>query len=158
MRIVDTANTAKSRAAEALMSVLHQVSQIKLKGIDLESPRPDLRVDILAHIDVHGQSRTLICKVRASGHPDHVRMALEEFQVDASRFDGNATRVVIAPHLSEKSKALCRESKAGFLDLEGNARLELGEVFIGKRSWPRLKSRSTASASDREPARLAGVA
>ena len=39
----------QDRAAEALKAVLHQVSQIKLKGIDVDSPHADLKVDILAH-------------------------------------------------------------------------------------------------------------
>jgi hypothetical protein len=156
--MIDSMHSAKSRAAEALKAVLLQVSQIRLTGIDLDSPRPDLKVDILAHVDVHGHSHTLVCKVRASGRPDHVRTALEEFQGHASQFAGNATRVLIAPRLSEEGKALCRESNAGFLDLEGNARLEVGDVFIGKRSLPRAGARSVSSATERETARIAGAA
>jgi hypothetical protein len=157
--MVDSMNSAKSRAVEALMAVLCQVSQIKLKDIDLDSHRPDLQVDILAHIDVHGHSHTLVCKVRASGRPEHVRMALKELQCHASQFSGNATPVLIAPRLSEEAKAICRESKAGFLDLEGNARLELGEVFIGKCSLPRPGGRSDSSEIDRRrTVRLESVA
>ncbi|MGC1461386.1 MAG: hypothetical protein WA802_04240 [Terracidiphilus sp.] len=139
MRVADSMQAARGRAAEALKVVLHQVSQIKLKGMDVDSPRPDLRVDILAHVDVHGKSHTLVCKVRASGRPEHVRMALEEFQGDAAQFSRDATPVLIVPSCSEESRALCRESKAGFLDLEGNARIDLGEVFIGKRSLPLVR-------------------
>jgi hypothetical protein len=149
MRMVDSMQTARTRAADALKAVLHQVSQIKIRDIDANSPRPDLKVDILALVDVHGKSHTLVCKVRASGRPEHVRMALAEFQGDASQFSENATPVLIAPHLSEESKALCRESKAGFLDLEGNARLDLGEVFIGERSLPQARVRSDSSMTGR---------
>lgn len=149
MTILNSLQTSRNRAAEALQSVLRQVSQIKLKDIDVDSPRADLKVDILAHIDVQGHSHTLVCKVRASGRPDHVRMALEEFQGQASEFSGNATPVLIAPRFSEEAKALCRECKAGFLDLEGNARLDLGDVFIGKRSLPQARVRSVSSETGR---------
>lgn len=149
MRMPDSMQAARNKAAEALKLVLHQVSQIKLKGIDVDSPHADLKVDILAHIDVHGHNHTLVCKVRASGRPEHVRMALAEFQGDAAQFSENATPVLIAPYLSEESKALCRESKAGFLDLEGNARLDLGEVFIGKRSLPQTRGRSDSGMTGR---------
>jgi hypothetical protein len=44
------------------------------------------------------------------------------------------TPVLIAPYLSPEAQTLCKERDAGFLDLEGNARLSPGEVFIGKRS------------------------
>ncbi len=154
----------RNSAAEALKSVLHHVSQIKVKGMELDSPRPDLKVDILAYLDVQGHSHTLVCKVRASGRPDHVRMALKELKGHASEFPPNATPVLIAPHFSEEARALCRESNAGFLDLEGNARLELGDVFIGKRSLPQARGNSDLPASGRrreevfQPGQIAGAA
>jgi hypothetical protein len=65
-----------------------------------------------------------------------VRSALNELRQGAARLPGDATPVIIAPYLSPESQALCKESQAGFLDLEGNARLALGEVFIVKRTLP----------------------
>lgn len=159
MRMVSSMNAVTHRAAEALTSVLHGVSQVKIKAMDLETPRADLKVDILAHVDVHGHSHTLMCKVRASGRPDHVRMALQEFQVNAGQFAANATPVLIAPHFSEESQALCRACKAGFLDLEGNARLDLGDVFIGKRSLPHARKRAAVpQIGVRGVERIAGAA
>ncbi len=139
MSVAVSMQAMRNAAAEALNSVLHHVSQIKVKSIELDSPRADLKVDILAYLDVQGHSHTLVCKVRASGRPEHVRMALKEFQGQTSGNSANTTPVLIAPHFSEEARVLCRESKASFLDLEGNARLELGEVFIGKRSLPRAR-------------------
>ena len=162
MRVSDSMQAMRNAAAEALKSVLHHVSQIKVKGMELDSPRPDLKVDILAYLDVQGHSHTLVCKVRASGRPDHVRMALKELKGHASEFPPNATPVLIAPHFSEEARALCRESNAGFLDLEGNARLELGDVFIGKRSLPQARAIRTclpAGGAEKKcsnPARLPG--
>lgn len=169
MRMISSVNASGHRAAEALKSVLHQVSQVKLKRVDLtgfdprgfnsDAPQADLKVDLLAHLVIHGRSHTLICKVRASGRPDHVRTALREFQVDASRFSANATPVLIAPHFSEEAKALCRESNASFLDLEGNARLDMGEVFIGQRSMPQARNRPVVSqTAQRDSAQIAGAA
>jgi len=157
MEMVNSVKSAKNRAAEALKAVLHQVSQVKLTRIDFDSPHPDLKVDILATLDIHGHSHTLVCKVEASGRPEHVRMALEEFQDNASRLEGNPTLVFIAPHISEEARALCGQRKTGFLDLEGNARLNIGEVFIGKRSLPQSRARSASSAA-RKSERLEGAA
>ncbi|HEV2487921.1 MAG TPA: hypothetical protein VGT08_20545 [Terracidiphilus sp.] len=158
MIMVDSMHVAKNRAAEALQSVLHQVSQIKLRNIDIDSPRPDLKIDILAQVDVHGHSHTLVCKVEASGRPDHVRTALDALRSHAAGLDGNTTRVFITPRISEETKALCGESKTGFLDLEGNARLDLGEVFIVKRTLRQSRRSSPSSVSGREDEELAGVA
>jgi len=158
MRMTDPMLVVKSRAAEALKSVLHQVSQIKLRKIDNNSSGPDLKVDMLAHVDVHGHSHTLVCKVTANGRPDYVRTALREFEEDASQLEGDATLVFIAPRMSEEGKALCGENKAGFLDLEGNARLELGDVFIVKRTVSKRAAHSSSPLSGQQDAALAGVA
>ena len=58
MKVLNSMNTARNRAAEALKTVLDQVSQVKLKSIETNPPDPDLKVDILAHVDVHGHRRT----------------------------------------------------------------------------------------------------
>jgi hypothetical protein len=154
--MVNSMQTARSKAAEALKAVLHQVSQVKLKDISL--PDPDLKTDIVASVDVHGHRRTLVCRVKASGRPEHVLVALDELQSLAGQFDGDAMPVIIAPHLSEEAQALCGARKAGFLDLAGNARLDLGEVFICRRTLPQSAENSPASLSSREDVQLAGVA
>jgi len=134
MRLVNSMHDARNRAAEALKTVLDQVSQIKLKSID--APTPDLKVDILAHVDVHGHRHTLACKINATGRPDHVRVALKELQDLEDLLQTGAEPVIIAPYFSEEMKALCGASKAGFLDMDGNAHLEVGDVFIVRRSQP----------------------
>ena len=156
MRMVSSMHTAKSRAAEALKSVLHQVSQVKLKNIDL--PDPDLKIDIVAHVDVHGHRRTLVCRVSASGRPDMILVALEQLQSVANQFDGDATPVIIAPHLSEEAKALCGEKRAGFLDLAGNARIDLGEVFIFRRTLAQRVHRGSVTLTNLGNDELVGVA
>jgi hypothetical protein len=154
--MVNSMQTARSRAAEALKSVLRQVSQVRIQDISL--PDPDLKIDIVAHVDVHGHRRTLVCSVKASGRPEHILIALEELRSLAGQFDGDALPVIIAPHLSEEAKALCGERRAGFLDLTGNARLDLGEVFIRRRTFAQRAHHASASLANREDEQLAGVA
>ena len=77
---------------------------------------------------------------------------------------GDTMPVLIAPYLSPEAQALCNESKTGFIDLEGNVRLALGEVFIVKRTMPtsRNQHRSTTAwaasrgVSERLPVASAG--
>lgn len=131
------------RATEALKALLGQVSVIKLKEIRRQPKGP-----MLARIDVLGHSHTLACEIGSSEQPENLRSALRHLRNDASRFNGAATPVLIAPHYSAEAQALCKESATGYIDLEGNARLALGEVFIGKRSMPcKAAPRAAAPAS-----------
>jgi len=128
------ANELEVRAAEALKALLEQVSAVKLKEMKREPPARGRAAEILALIDIYGHSHTLACEVNPDTSPSKVRASLRKLQDCAAHLAGGATPVLIAPYLSPEAQALCKESHAGFLDLEGNARLSMGEVFIGKRS------------------------
>ena len=116
------------RATEALRTLLGQVSVIKLKEIRRES-----KGSVLADIDVLGHRHTLACHVKSNAQPDDLRTALLNLN-NAGRKDASIP-VMIAPYMSPEAQAMCKESHAGFLDLEGNARSAMGEVFIGKRAF-----------------------
>jgi hypothetical protein len=138
MKTDRAANELEIRAAEALKSLLEQVSAVKLKEMKRESGvrgrTAEVATHILAHIDIYGHSHTLACEVNADTRPSKVRASIKKLQDCTAHLAGDTTPVLIAPYLSPEAQALCKESHAGFLDLEGNARLSLGEVFIGKRS------------------------
>jgi hypothetical protein len=130
------------QAVEALKALLRQLSAVKVRDISIESPGPKHRKEIVARIDVYGRHHTLFCQVRANGEPRNVQMVLGELQEFALQDDEEVTPVLIAPQLSTEAQALCRQRRLGFLDLEGNAHLELKEVFFGKRCLPRRMSAS----------------
>lgn len=151
----------ESRAAEALAALLRRISAIKLLEMKFES-RPRGRFSsttsrriqasriqaqliqtspiqarrILAYIDVFGHRYTLACEVYPDGEPNRLRAALRESQASAAPVASDATPILIAPYLSPEAQELCKQSKAGFIDFEGNARLTVGEVFIVMRSLP----------------------
>lgn len=131
MKAMRVPNPLEARAAEALGALLHQVSSIKTQDIRFQPARR--RSDILASIDVLGHSYKLVCNV-ADGDPNHVREALKKLRSCADSRKTDATPVLITPRLSEETRAMCAERRVGCLDLEGNARLTVDEVFIGKRS------------------------
>lgn len=131
MKTTRVPNPLEARAAEALGALLHQVSSIKTRDIQFQPARR--RSDILASIDVLGQKHKLVCNV-VDGDPIHVREALNKLKSCAESRKTGATPVLITPQLSEETRAMCAERRVGCLDLEGNARLTVDEVFIGKRS------------------------
>lgn len=131
MKAMRVPNEMEARAAEALDALLHQVSSIKTRDIRFQPARR--RSDFVASVDVLGRKRELVCNV-ADGDPEHVREALRKLKNCADSKRSGATPVLITPRLSEQTRALCAERQVGCLDLEGNARLSVDEVFIGKRS------------------------
>jgi hypothetical protein len=124
-------NEMETRAAEALNAVLHQVSSIKTNGIKFQPTHR--KSDILADINVLGRKHKLVCNV-ADGEPEDVRKALDKLKTCADRKKDGATPVLIAPYLSPQTREMCDKNRVGFIDLQGNARLVVDEIFIGKRS------------------------
>lgn len=127
---------ARMRAAEALKILLNEMSAIEIKQIDLGAPGAGREIDILVRVDVYGHSHTLACGLETNGEAHRVRTALDALHDGIMQLPGSATPVIIAPYLSPEAQTLCEERKTGYLDLEGNARLEVDEVFISKRSMP----------------------
>ncbi len=131
MKSMRIPNEMETRAAEALNAVLHQVSSIKTNDIKFQPSHR--KSDILADINVLGRNHKLVCNV-ADGDPEQVRKALDKLKTCADRKKDGATPVLIAPYLSQQARELCDKSRVGFIDMQGNARLVVDEVFIGKRS------------------------
>jgi len=126
----------ETRAAEALTALLGRVSAIKLRQLQCGSQPRSRFTAILAHIEVFGHSHILACEADPFGDTDQLRAMLREWRGDAASLASDLTPVLIVPHLSPETQAICKQSQIGFLDLEGNARLSVGEVFIGVHSQP----------------------
>ena len=125
-----------AQAIKALKAALQDVSAIKLKEIQTESQGRHGAKDIIASVDIYGHNHTLVCKVRENTQTLRVRRALRDLNRSVQNCPENAMPILIAPSLSQEAQTLCTESNAGFLDLEGNMRLVMKEVFIAKRSLP----------------------
>ncbi len=145
----------ETRAAAALTALLARVSAIKLLELTRESQPRGRFAAILARIEIFGHSHTLACEVEPHGEPAHLRAALRNWQSDAASLASEAAPVLIAPYLSDEAQAICKQSHVGFLDLEGNARLNVGEIFIGMRSLPGGAASHSSAALRKSPARAA---
>jgi hypothetical protein len=130
LKPLDSVNELERRAADALKTLLAEVPVIKLKDVAIQAGRPNREIDILAHIEVSGRHHALVCEVKTSGQPRFARTALLQLRNYVAHHGSHATPVLIAPYLSPEAREMCREAGVGFLDLEGNARLVFGGVFI----------------------------
>lgn len=128
----------ESEAAEAVRDTLCQSSVVKLKDLYFES-HGRMGKTLNAQVEIYGHPHLLLCKVSTSCDAGHLEQTFIDLRRVHERFRGAATPVLIAPGLSEEAQELCRESNTGFIDLEGNARLYLDEVFIVKRTFPHGK-------------------
>lgn len=149
----------ESEASQAIRETLGQVSVIHVKEIQVE-PHGRAGKALIVRVEIYGHAHTLVCKVAATADVARLRRAFADLRKLHARYPGEVTPVLIAPSLPEEMQACCRDSNTGFLDLEGNARIYLNEVFIVKRSLPHgKKAPSQAEAlPTSETARFAHVA
>ena len=130
MRIHMTVSELKTRAEKALTTMLGQMSGVNVTGMQRASMGNGQPGAILAHVEVFGHHHILICGVEPDGEPARVRASLRTFTELTASSTENTRTLIFVPHLSQDVLRLCNEADVGFLDLEGNARLSVGEVFI----------------------------
>lgn len=155
---MSTAGKPLNRAMVAFNYLLTQASAIDIKEIGVGSHLADGKIagdefDILAHVEVFGRSHTLACHVSSDSDPQHVRTALEQLRNQIVFLSGKVTPVLILPVLSPEVQAMCEGNNAGCLDLHGNGRLAIDEIFISIRSLPRRVLHHAASGMATSPRR-----
>jgi hypothetical protein len=144
MKPFSTKRELRIRAAEALRAVLAEVSGVKVREIRHASTDAGGTSAFTVSVDVYGRNHTLACEIASDGQPAHLRLLLEGLCNSIASTCTAATPVIIAPHISDEARAMCKESQAGYLDLDGNARIALGEVFILRRIIPHAARHSIA--------------
>ncbi len=131
-----TTTALEKHAERVLTETLGQMSGVDLKEMHHAYAGSDRPSGILVRINVLGHSHILACAVERDGDPAHIHTALQDSFKAAPHLTESATAVIIAPHISPEAQSACKDADAGFLDLKGNARLCVGELFIAKRSFP----------------------
>lgn len=122
--------SSEPEAREALLALLAQVPAIEVLNVTREHQEGNSEVDLIATIEVDGKRHDLVCEVKSSGQPRHVRTALLQLRNYVAHHDQSATPIFIAPYLSPQVQQLCREADVAYLDLVGNARIVFDGVFI----------------------------
>jgi hypothetical protein len=131
MKSYQSGKELEIRAGEALRELFDSRLQIKVEKIEFESHVADGRkADILASIDAFGHRHTLVCEVKHDGQPRHVRNAVLQLLDSIGRMNLSAVPVLIAPFLSEKSRAICIDYNVNYLDLYGNAFFQAPGILI----------------------------
>jgi len=129
----------ESEAIEALRDTLRQISVIKVKEISIDQRGHRNGQTILGHVEIYGHAHLLACKAVKECQPECLKSAVRELKGLQKELGVVLMPILIAPSISDEAQKICRENNMGFLDLAGNARLYLDEVFIVKRSLPHRK-------------------
>ncbi|MBI5899979.1 MAG: hypothetical protein HZB40_12200 [Rhodocyclales bacterium] len=130
LKNTNTPKEAESRAYDALRGMLEKIPVLQIEGIGAESASADWKPDLMVRLLVDGQPHMLICEYKSNGQPRHARTAILELRNYVAHQAPQATPVFIAPYISPAVRQMCQEKSVGFLDLEGNARIAFGGVFI----------------------------
>jgi len=130
LKELSTPKEAEARAYEALRGLLEKIPILQVEGIEAEAVSGDWEPDLIARLLVDGRPHLLICEYKSNGQPRHARSAVLELLNYVVHRAPQATPVFIAPYISPAVRQLCEEKGVGFLDLEGNARIAFGGVFI----------------------------
>lgn len=113
------------RASEALIDLLGRITSARHQNVRIDFPAAKPPVDLLARVTVANHSHTLACAL--------LKESLEATLLSltrATRALGERVRpVLIAAELDHTEQALCRESGVDFIDMAGNARLSLDDIF-----------------------------
>jgi len=121
---------AEVRAGQALRGLLEKIPILQIEDIEAEAVPGDWKPDLIARLIVDGRQHLLICEYKSNGQPRYARSALLELRNYVAQRAPEATPVFIAPYISPAVRQLCEEKGVGYLDLEGNARIAFGGVFI----------------------------
>lgn len=131
MRSYQSEKELEMRAGEALRKLFDSRLQIEVEKIKLEPHVEDnRRIDILASINAFGHRHTLVCEVKHNGQPRYVRNAVLQLRDSVGHMGFSAVPVLIAPFLSEKSRAICVNHNVNYLDLYGNAFFQAPGILI----------------------------
>lgn len=166
LKPVNSMKLADARAAEALCGLLEKIPILKVEGIDVQAVSGDWEPDLIVRLRVDGRRHLLVCEYKSNGQPRYARAALLALRDYVAHRAPQATPVFIAPYISPAVRLLCEGKGVGYLDLEGNARIAFGGVFIERtvadkpaaeqrelKSLFRPKSAQVLRAMLREPAR-----
>ena len=121
---------AEAHAGEALLRLLEKIPILKVESIEAEAMSSDWEPDLIARLLVDGRQHLLVCEYKSNGQPRYARSALLELRNYVEQRAPRATPIFMAPYISSAVRQLCEEKGVGYLDLEGNARIAFGGVFI----------------------------
>lgn len=171
LKYVNSMKFSDDRPVAALRQLLERHPALRIESIEPSAACGPWKPSLVVSLRVDGRRHLLVCEYKPSGQPRYARPALLELVDYIRQHAPGGVPVFIAPYLSPAVKQLCEEKGVGYLDLEGNARIAFGAVFLervvpskpaaeqrGLKSLFRPKSAQVLRVMLREPGRAWRVA
>lgn len=86
-------------------------------------------VDILADAKFKGQTYRFCIEAKSAGYPSYIRNGAMQLKRFIGR-DSSYCPVLVVPFISEQGKKICDEYNINYVDLNGNAKIACGTIFI----------------------------
>jgi hypothetical protein len=134
----------KKLIAEAGSVLKKQIPFLSGWKLSFAKKHTQTAVDITASAIYKNQTYRFCVEAKAAGYPQYIRAAaatLMKFVEDNPSY----CPLIITPFISERGKKICDEYGIGYLDLNGNAKISCGSVFVHTRGTMRPKGTVTAS-------------
>jgi AraC-like DNA-binding protein len=105
------------------------------------------KYDLLVDIQVGDVRRQLACELKSVGEPRYLHQAISQLKTVSTGREG-IVPVIVAPHISEEGRRLCRDVEVGYIDLTGNVFLQFDSVLIERTSSRTPATRMRATSPD----------
>lgn len=113
----------------AIKECLSTVPFLKVDSIKevTEKAGPDYRISVQGE----GFKQTLYLEIKTLGTPKSTREAVYSLN-DWIQKEPNSYGIFVAPYISPRSAAICREAGIGYADLSGNCSIAFRQIFINR--------------------------
>jgi len=136
IRMKFTKAELEQKAAQAIRACLEDVPSLKIKGVEMERDFKGYRADMVTTVSTPtGRTGFLVAEIKATGEPRVAREALNRLWRNWAN-QPDVVPVFIAPYISPKSAEICKLDSTGYVDLAGNCRVVLENVFIEREGRP----------------------
>jgi hypothetical protein len=136
----------ESAALESIRSCLEEVSFARIDHVEAEVAIGDFMADYVIYLLLHNTRRRIIVDVINRGEPKSIRQGVNQL-LRFLREMPDAYGIVAAPYVSHKSQQICDNAGVGFVDLAGNCKLVIENIFIQNTGNPNPYSRDKSRAS-----------
>lgn len=123
---------AERGAEKTLRNLLGEIPGVSNVRIVHEPLVEDTTLDILVEATSAAGPLRIAVEVKSSGQPRLVKDAINQLRHYIAESPRPVTPVIMAPFLSEQSRALCTQENMGYIDFHGNARIVTETLFIDR--------------------------
>jgi len=116
--------------------IAHQLEEICrsipfIQKIDRPCDKPDQPNNLIFSLKIGNDARTIFVEAKQVGQPRNTKAAIASWNMRKKQFP-DAYFLFAAPYVSDSSRAICKDSGVGYVDLQGNCFISFDKIFIDR--------------------------